>query len=171
MMKTPGFKDFISPLRPWSFPLSLILMMLAACLIYKQGDSIDLPLFLIMGITVLFLQVLANVTNAYLYGVDGPGSYSKSLVDGVLTTTHMLWMTAVSISGSVLGIASVLAMSPARAEHVLAIYIFLCMIAINYTGGLGLKYIAMGEFAVLCVRTGAFVAIYVITSYCKSGCV
>lgn len=137
----PGFKDFISRLRMWIFQISLIPMFLAASLIYKRVGSVDWPLLLLMVITVLFLRIIANPTNTYYDYVNGVGSYDTCLVEGHLTTKHVLWMLAVSICWSVLGVAMVVAVSPARTEQV--VYIFLGMVALNYTGGLGMKYIAL----------------------------
>lgn len=162
-MNKPRFQAFVSSLRLWSFPLTLMPMLVAACLIYKQVGTVDWLLLLLMVTTLLCVHAGCNLSNTfydYINGVDGPGSSDKCLVEATLTTKQVWWMMTLSFGCSVLGIAMVLAQSPARTEHVLAHYIICVFIACNYTGGLQLKYNAIGEVTVLSARISVAVAIY-----------
>ncbi|XP_072047267.1 ubiA prenyltransferase domain-containing protein 1-like [Amphiura filiformis] len=146
------FATYVIALRPWSFSASLTPVLLGTALAYKTTGTLNLPVFLASIGAVLFVHGAGNLVNTYydfLKGVDSKKSDDRTLVDGYLSPN------AVGSFGAVLyflGCVSFLVLvltSPAKMEHIALLYFGGLSGSFLYTGGIGLKYVALGDLVIL----------------------
>ncbi len=152
-LKPPNrLATYVIALRPWSFSASLTPVFLGTALAYKTTGTLNWPVFVASMGAVLFVHGAGNLVNTYydyLKGVDSKKSDDRTLVDGYLSPN------AVGTFGGVLyglGCLSFLALaltSPAKMEHIALLYFGGLSGSFLYTGGIGLKYLALGDVVIL----------------------
>lgn len=84
-----------------------------------------------------------------LQGVDSKKSDDRTLVDRLLSPADVVTMGAVSYCTGCFGFLLLAALSTAPLEHLALVYFGGLSASFLYTGGLGLKYIALGDVAIV----------------------
>ena len=147
-----GLSSYVIALRPWSFTASLIPVALGSCLGYKTTGTCNIWIFLISCVTALSVHAAGNLVNTYYdykRGVDHKKSDDRTLVDELLTSNDVVTMSGILYIIGCAGFAAMVMLSSARMEHVALIYFGGLSSSFLYTGGLGLKYIALGDILIL----------------------
>ena len=142
------FSKYLIALRPWSFTISLTPVLLGCCLAYKRTGDFDLIVCLITCVTALCVHSAGNLVNTYYdfcKGVDSKKSDDRTLVDNILTTEDVVNLAGVLYTCGCVGVLCLGVISKARLELLAVIYFVGMTGSFLYTGGLGLKYIALGD--------------------------
>lgn len=145
---TRRLSNFVVALRPWSFTASLTPVGLGSCLAYQTLGVFNIWIFLATGVTALSVHAAGNLTNTYfdyVKGVDDKKSDDRTLVDKKLTTNDVVAMGSIAYFLGCLGFLALVCLSPAKMEHLALIYFGGLSGSFLYTGGLGLKYVALGD--------------------------
>ncbi len=147
-------KQVIIAMRPWSFPMTIIVALATILYAYWLGYDINIFLSIIAIIGSVFLHATTNLINDYYdtkYNVDRPGVGTVEyrphpLIHGYMTQTQVFMLgTTLAI------IAIILAAISAIYNRPLAILLGLIglILAYAYTAPpFKLKYIGLGEVAV-----------------------
>lgn len=138
-------------LRPWSFSASFTTVALGSTLAFKATGQFSLPIFLVTLITTLFVHAAANLVNTlfdYQRGLDTKPCAERTLVDNILNPEDVKWLLVIVYTSGVVGFISLAFMSPARTEYMALLFVCGVLSSFLYTGGLGLKYIALGDFMI-----------------------
>lgn len=146
------FGSYLLALRPWSFSTSLIPVVLGALLGWKSTGEINIMLMMITAVAVICVHASGNLVNTYydyLRGVDSKVSDDRTLVDHILTPDEV-----VRVGGLMYMVASVcfllvVTLSPAKMEHLALLFFGGLSGSFLYTGGIGLKYYALGDIVIL----------------------
>lgn len=104
-MKKHSLKEWVLATRPWSFPASLMPVMVAGAYVYwisgsvsANGAGINWLNFLLSVLVIVLLQASGNLwsdVNDYRHGVDTPEIYSvKILTTGEFTIKEVLYLAA-----------------------------------------------------------------------------
>ncbi|XP_063243823.1 ubiA prenyltransferase domain-containing protein 1 homolog [Bacillus rossius redtenbacheri] len=153
MMKV---SSYLLALRPWSLSASLMPSLLGSAVAYKcsaPGDFSLLALLLTL-FTVVCVHGAGNVVNTYfdyVKGIDGRKSDDRILIDRILSKDEVVSLGALLYAAGCLGFVCLAAMSPARMEHLALVYFGGLSGSFLYTGGIGLKYIALGDVVILVI--------------------
>lgn len=144
-----GAKAWLLAVRPWSFPASLVPMLVGGSLAYAKG-SFDAPLLLLTLGGGLLFHIGANLFNTYFdfnRGVDtAKHADDRTLVDSVLGPQQLVWAgTACFAMGAGAG-AALAAISGWPIALLGAIGVLL---AFFYTAGpFGYKYRSLGDIGI-----------------------
>jgi 1,4-dihydroxy-2-naphthoate octaprenyltransferase len=144
--------SYVIALRPWSFTGSLIPVALGSCLAYKTTEMFNIWIFLITSVTALSVHAAGNLVNTYYdykKGVDDKKSDDRTLVDELVTSNDVVTMSGILYIIGCVGFVAMVMLSSAPMEHVALIYFGGLSSSFLYTGGLGLKYIALGDLLIL----------------------
>lgn len=152
--------------RPWSLTASLLPALLGSILAFKDFGKVDLPLCALTLLSVMFTHLGANLSNTYFdftNGVDTELSDDRTLVDHVLTPDNVINLMVVSYTSSLVTFLLVLLFRP-NTDSIYYVYLILvfgsgCLLSFLYTGGIALKYHALGDF-VICWTFGPLVACF-----------
>lgn len=140
--------SYVVALRPWSFTASLTPVALGSCLAYKSLGVFNIWIFCTVCITALAVHAAGNLVNTYydyMRGVDNTRSDDRTLVDNILSPNDVATLGGVFYCVGCVGFLLLVILSPAPMEHLALIYFGGLSSSFLYTGGLGLKYIAMGD--------------------------
>ncbi|XP_005107882.1 ubiA prenyltransferase domain-containing protein 1 [Aplysia californica] len=146
------FSGYLIALRPWSFPASITPVALGSCLAYKALGVFSVYIFFMTVITALCVHAAGNLVNTYfdfVRGVDTKKSDDRTLVDSILQPNDVVRLGAVVYIAGCVGFVIVNILSEAKMEHLALIYFCGLSSSFLYTGGLGLKYIAMGDILIV----------------------
>lgn len=143
--------DYVSSLRPWSFSSSLTPVALGAALAYKSTGVFSIPLFLVTGLTVLAVHAAGNLVNTYYDYVKGFDAEDRTVVDNRLSLDEVVVLGVFSYILGCVGFVILAYMSSARMEHLALVYFLGLSCSFIYTGGVGLKYISLGDITILIV--------------------
>ncbi|CAM1324751.1 UBIAD1 (predicted) [Pycnogonum litorale] len=146
------FSAYVSALRPWSFSASLIPVILGAALAYKNFNTFSLIILLVTLFTAVTVHAAGNVVNTYydyLKGIDSKKSDDRTLVDNILTQDEIVHLGAILYGAGCVGFILLTFLSPARLEHLALVYFGGLSSSFLYTGGIGLKYIGLGDVIIL----------------------
>jgi 1,4-dihydroxy-2-naphthoate octaprenyltransferase len=155
--RTPGLKlkDYVYALRPWSFSTSLTPVALGAALAFKSTGVFDFYVFLVTCFTVLTVHSAGNLVNTYYDYVKGFDKDSKSddrtLLDHRLTIDEVVHLGVGLYTAGCVGFVMLVVLSPAKMEHLALVYFGGLSCSFLYTGGVGLKYIALGDIIILII--------------------
>ncbi|OXU26338.1 hypothetical protein TSAR_003128 [Trichomalopsis sarcophagae] len=151
------FSSYVLAIRPWSLSASLIPTFLGSALAYKlPGASTGFsPITLVLTlITVACVHGAGNVVNTYfdyIKGVDSRKSDDRILVDQLLSQDELVSLGAWLYAAGCLAFVLLATMSPAKMEHLALVYFGGLSSSFLYTGGIGLKYIALGDVLILII--------------------
>ncbi|TRY64652.1 hypothetical protein DNTS_034848 [Danionella cerebrum] len=134
---------YVLALRPWSFSASLTPVALGSALAYKLDGSVDLLVLLVCAVTVLVVHGAGNL------GIDHKKSDDRTLVDQILEPQDVVLLGAVLYSAGCLCVSLLYYLSSLRLEHLALIYFGGLSSSFLYTGGIGLKYVALGDVVIL----------------------
>ena len=145
----PKQKAWLIALRPWSFPASLVPMLVGAALAYR-ADFWDWPLFLLTLVGGIFVHAGANLFNTYFDFQRGADSSAdaddRTLVDSLLPPRAVL-LAAVLFFLATGGIGGYLASQ--SGWQLLALGAAGFAIGLFYTADpLGYKYRALGDLGI-----------------------
>lgn len=143
-------KYFVA-LRPWSFTASFIPVALGSTLAYKYTGTFDVAVFLVSLVSALSVHAAGNLVNTYCdytHGIDSKKSDDRTLVDNILTPSDVAFLGGVFYVAGCVGFLVLALISPAKMEHLALIYFGGLSSSFLYTGGLGLKYMAMGDLVI-----------------------
>ncbi|KAJ2945761.1 hypothetical protein O0L34_g603 [Tuta absoluta] len=149
-------RTYVLALRPWSLSASLLPTMLGAALAYRlPGDAGFSWITLLLTIcTVLPVHGAGNVVNTYfdfVKGIDNRKSDDRTLVDHILSIDEVVSLGAILYMAGCAFFVPLVVSSPARMEHLALVYFGGLSSSFLYTGGIGLKYIALGDILALVI--------------------
>lgn len=143
---------YLGALRPWSFTASLGPVLLGVALFYKLNDNYDFTILFFTVLCALSVHGAGNLVNTYYDYVRGIDSQKKSddrtLVDHILNPQDVSNLGAVCY---VIGCFSFLVLcylSSSFVPHLALLYFGGLSSSFLYTGGLGLKYLALGDILI-----------------------
>lgn len=147
--------SYVSALRPWSFSASFIPVALGCALAHKATGHFSPLVWCISCLTALSVHAAGNVVNTYVdyqKGIDSKrSSDDRTLVDKILTPDEMVQLGALLYGVGCLGFILLVFLSPAKMEHLALVYFGGLSSSFLYTGGIGLKYIGLGDVLVLVI--------------------
>ncbi|CAD0202490.1 unnamed protein product [Chrysodeixis includens] len=149
-------RTYVLALRPWSLSASLLPTLLGAALAYRlPGDSgFSWCTLLLTLCTVIPVHGAGNVVNTYfdfVKGIDNRKSDDRTLVDHILSIDEVVSLGAILYLAGCASFVPLVILSPARMEHLALVYFGGLSSSFLYTGGIGLKYIALGDILVLVI--------------------
>ncbi|XP_077998077.1 ubiA prenyltransferase domain-containing protein 1-like [Glandiceps talaboti] len=139
-------------LRPWSFSASLTPVALGTALAYKSSGGLDFLLALFTFLGVLCVHGAGNLTNTYFdykKGIDSKKSDDRTLVDHILEPTNVATFGAFLYGFGCFFLLLIIVVSPAKMEHLALIFFGGLSSSFLYTGGVGLKYLALGDLVII----------------------
>lgn len=147
-------KEYILATRPWSLPASLMPAIMANILAYKQLDDGEFSKLTAIGsmVCVFGVHIAGNLVNTYydfMYGVDGPNSDDKTLVDGILKPRNVFNFSIASYALSI--ISFIVFTTFTNIDFILLFCLFSmgALLSFFYTGVLKLKYVAFGDLVII----------------------
>ncbi|XP_027203503.1 ubiA prenyltransferase domain-containing heix [Dermatophagoides pteronyssinus] len=147
-------KQYLSSLRPGTFFTSLIPVLMGTILASKtSGGQFSWIILLATLLTVLSVHAAGNLVNTYcdfVRGIDSKRqSDDRTLVDSILTPEEVVNLGVLFYFIGCIGFLVVAIQSPARMELLAFIYFGGLSSSFLYTGGIGLKYIALGDIIIM----------------------
>lgn len=147
-------------LRPWSFSASFVPVLLGTALAYKSYGTFDLCIFLLTSFVAFCVHGAGNLVNTYydyVKGIDArspsdgtqPPCDDRTLVDEILTPPEVSRFGVSLYALGAVGFLSLGLVSPAPVQLLAVVYFGGLSASFLYTGGVGLKYIALGDLAIL----------------------
>jgi 1,4-dihydroxy-2-naphthoate octaprenyltransferase len=155
--KLMKLSSYVLALRPWSLSASLMPTLLGSAIAYKCSGNISDFSWLILLFTlftVVSVHGAGNVVNTYfdyIKGIDGRKSDDRTLVDHILSKDEVVTLGAMLYAAGCLGFTFLAGISPAKLEHLALVYFGGLSSSFLYTGGIGLKYIALGDVLILII--------------------
>lgn len=149
--------SYVLALRPWSLSASLMPTLLGSTIAYKYSGNTDFNYLtlLLTVFTVISVHGAGNVVNTYydyIKGIDNrKSSDDRILVDHILTKDEVVSLGALLYLAGCVGFILLAALSPAKMEHLALVYFGGLSSSFLYTGGIGLKYIALGDVLILII--------------------
>ncbi|XP_053961084.1 ubiA prenyltransferase domain-containing protein 1 homolog [Anastrepha ludens] len=147
-------KTYLHALRPWSLSGSLVPTLMGSALAYRSQWASDFSLitFFLTAFTVVTVHCAGNVVNTYfdfIKGIDKQKADDRTLVDHILTKDEVVSLGAILYMAGCGGFICLAFLSPAKMEHLALIYFGGLSSSFLYTGGIGFKYIALGDVVIL----------------------
>ncbi|XP_065217459.1 ubiA prenyltransferase domain-containing protein 1 homolog [Planococcus citri] len=142
--------SYLIALRPWSWSVSLIPTLLGCTIAFKLNPDKDFSwiIMILTALTVLCVHGAGNLVNTYydyVRGIDGRNSDDRTLVDHILSEKEVVPLGAILYLVGSITFFLLAALSPAKVEHLAGPFFCGLSISFLYTGGFGLKYIALGD--------------------------
>ena len=144
--------SYIFALRPWSFTASISPVALGSTLAYKSTGTFDPLIFLVTVLTALSVHAAGNLVNTYydyMRGIDTKKSDDRTLVDKHLSPHDVAWFGGFFYICGCAGFLFLTFLSPGKMEHLALVYFCGLSSSFLYTGGLGLKYVALGDLLIV----------------------
>ncbi|XP_050078072.1 ubiA prenyltransferase domain-containing protein 1 homolog [Anopheles maculipalpis] len=150
------FKTYLSALRPWSLSASLMPTLLGTTLAVRVHgyESFGIFTFLCTVLTVVTVHCAGNVVNTYfdfVKGIDDRKADDRTLVDHILSQDEVVTLGVLLYGAGCVGFVFLVYLSPAKLEHLALVYFGGLSSSFLYTGGIGLKYIALGDVLILVI--------------------
>lgn len=148
--------SYVLALRPWSLSASLIPTLLGSTIAYKYPGSSDFNYItlLLTLFTVVSVHGAGNVVNTYfdyVKGIDNRKSDDRILVDHILSQDEVVSLGALLYFAGCVGFILLAMVSPAKMEHLALVYFGGLSSSFLYTGGIGFKYIALGDLLIIII--------------------
>lgn len=144
---------YVLALRPWSFSASLTPVFLGCALGHKVQPTSFLTLILTL-LTALAVHGAGNVVNTYydyVKGIDSKKSDDRTLVDKILSKDELVTLGVMLYLIGCAGFVLLTMLSPARLEHLALVFFGGMSGSFLYTGGIGFKYIALGDLMIIVI--------------------
>ncbi|XP_037927585.1 ubiA prenyltransferase domain-containing protein 1 homolog [Teleopsis dalmanni] len=147
-------KTYLLALRPWSLSGSLVPTLMGSALAYRSqwSENFSLIIFFLTAFTVVTVHCAGNVVNTYfdfIKGIDKQKADDRTLVDHILTKDEVVSLGAILYMAGCVGFICLAILSSAKMEHLALIYFGGLSSSFLYTGGIGFKYIALGDLVIL----------------------
>ncbi|KAF4524155.1 hypothetical protein B566_EDAN016171 [Ephemera danica] len=153
--KLMKLSSYLLAVRPWSLSASLMPTLLGYAVAHKSTGEFSPLLLVVTTFTVLSVHGAGNVVNTYFDYIKGIDSKVKSddrtLVDQLLSKDEVVTLGAMLYLIGCIGFIFLAALSPAKMEHLALVYFGGLSSSFLYTGGIGLKYIALGDVLILVI--------------------
>ena len=107
---------------------------------------------ILTAVAVLGVHAAGNLVNTYydyMKGVDSKVSDDRTLVDHILTPEQVVRLGGILYTVGALCLVFLVALSPAKMEHLALLFFGGLSGSFLYTGGIGLKYYALGDIVIL----------------------
>lgn len=146
--------SYVIALRPWTLSASLMPTLLGSTIAYKVATDFNGITLLLTLFTVVSVHGAGNVVNTYfdyVKGIDNRKSDDRTLVDHILTKDEVVSLGALLYFAGCVGFIFLVMISPAKMEHLALVYFGGLSSSFLYTGGIGLKYIALGDVLILII--------------------
>ncbi|KAG7166171.1 ubiA prenyltransferase domain-containing protein 1 homolog [Homarus americanus] len=143
---------YVLALRPWSFSASLMPVMLGCTLAHKATGEFSLVALITTALTALSVHAAGNVVNTYfdyVKGIDSKKSDDRTLVDQLLSKDEIVTLGVILYSIGCAGFVILTMVTTVRLEHLALVYFGGLSSSFLYTGGIGFKYIALGDVMIL----------------------
>ncbi|XP_067423516.1 ubiA prenyltransferase domain-containing protein 1 [Emydura macquarii macquarii] len=143
---------YVLALRPWSFSASLTPVALGSALAYRSQGSLDPGLLVGSAVAVLAVHGAGNLVNTYYdfsKGIDHKKSDDRTLVDQILEPQDVVRFGVVLYTLGCICAACLYCLSTLKLEHLALIYFGGLSSSFLYTGGIGFKYVALGDLVIL----------------------
>ncbi|XP_056399114.1 ubiA prenyltransferase domain-containing protein 1 [Hyla sarda] len=154
--KTAGWKQkcasYVLALRPWSFSASLTPVALGSALAYRSVGTLDILVLLMCAVAVLAVHGAGNLVNTYYdfsKGIDHKKSDDRTLVDRILEPQDVVRFGVLLYTLGCVCAGCLYFLSKLRLEHMALIYFGGLSSSFLYTGGIGFKYVALGDLVIL----------------------
>lgn len=146
--------SYVLALRPWSLSASLIPTLLGSTIAYKYPGSehFNYITLLLTLFTVVSVHGAGNVVNTYfdyVKGIDNRKSDDRILVDHILSKDEVVSLGALLYFAGCVSFLLLAILSPAKMEHLALVFFGGLSSSFLYTGGIGFKYIALGDVLIL----------------------
>nr|CAH7728412.1 unnamed protein product [Callosobruchus chinensis] len=130
--------------------------LLGSTIAYKCSGNADFNYItlLLTVLTVVSVHGAGNVVNTYfdyVKGIDNRKSDDRILVDHILTKDEVVSLGALLYFAGCVGFILLATISPAKMEHLALVYFGGLSSSFLYTGGIGFKYIALGDVLILII--------------------
>lgn len=145
-------KKYVAALRPWSFTASFTPVALGSTLAYKCTGDFSIISFIVACLTALSIHAAGNLVNTYydfIRGIDSKTSDDRTLVDMILSPQDVARLGAIFYLFGCIGFLILTIATSARMEHLALVYFGGLSSSFLYTGGFGLKYIALGDILII----------------------
>ena len=145
---------YVEALRPWSFSASLMPVLLGCAVAHKKTGEFSLAVLILTSLCALSVHGAGNLVNTYfdfVKGIDSKKSDDRTLVDQLLSKDELVTLGAVLYGLGCIGFVILVILSPARMEHLALVYFGGLSSSFLYTGGIGFKYIALGDVLILII--------------------
>lgn len=152
--KLMKLSSYLLAVRPWSLSASLMPTLLGCAVAHKSTGEFNPLLLVVTSFTVLSVHGAGNVVNTYfdyIKGIDSKKSDDRTLVDQLLSKDEVVTLGAMLYLIGCIGFIVLAALSPAKMEHLALVYFGGLSSSFLYTGGIGLKYIALGDVLILVI--------------------
>ncbi|XP_014239495.1 ubiA prenyltransferase domain-containing protein 1 homolog [Cimex lectularius] len=149
--------SYLLAVRPWSLSASVMPTLLGCAIAYKfmpQTIEFSWAILVLTLLTVISVHCAGNVVNTYydyVKGIDNRKSDDRILVDHILSKDEVVSLGVMLYTLGCLGFVVLAMMSPAKMEHLALVYFGGLSSSFLYTGGIGLKYIALGDVLILII--------------------
>ncbi|XP_029434069.1 ubiA prenyltransferase domain-containing protein 1 isoform X2 [Rhinatrema bivittatum] len=144
--------SYVLALRPWSFSTSLTPVALGSALAYQSDGTLHFLLLLVCAVAVLAVHGAGNLVNTYYdfsKGIDHKKSDDRTLVDQILKPQDVVWFGVFLYTLGCVCAACLYCLSTLKLEHLALIYFGGLSGSFLYTGGIGFKYVALGDLVIL----------------------
>nr|SVE90619.1 EOG090X094T [Daphnia sinensis] len=147
--------SYVEALRPWSFSASLMPVLLGCAIAHKATGEFSPIVLILTALCALSVHAAGNLVNTYFDFIKGIDNKQKSddrtLVDQLLSKDEVATLGAVLYGLGCVGFIALVFLSPARMEHLALVYFGGLSSSFLYTGGIGFKYIALGDVMILII--------------------
>ncbi|XP_053546041.1 ubiA prenyltransferase domain-containing protein 1 [Bombina bombina] len=143
---------YVLALRPWSFSASLTPVVLGSALAYRSQGSLDILIFVVCAVTVLAVHGAGNLVNTYYdfsKGIDHKKSDDRTLVDQILEPQDVVRFGVFLYTLGCVCAGFLYFLCKLKLEHLALIYFGGLSSSFLYTGGIGFKYVALGDLVIL----------------------
>ncbi|XP_074704640.1 protein dispatched homolog 3 isoform X7 [Strix aluco] len=143
---------YVLALRPWSFSASLTPVALGSALAYRAEGALDPGLLVGSAVAVLAVHGAGNLVNTYYdfsKGIDHKKSDDRTLVDQLLEPQDVVRFGVFLYTVGCICAAGLYVLSTLKLEHLALIYFGGLSSSFLYTGGIGFKYVALGDVVIL----------------------
>ncbi|XP_074781076.1 ubiA prenyltransferase domain-containing protein 1 [Athene noctua] len=143
---------YVLALRPWSFSASLTPVALGSALAYRAEGALDPGLLVGSAVAVLAVHGAGNLVNTYYdfsKGIDHKKSDDRTLVDQILEPQDVVRFGVFLYTVGCICAAGLYVLSTLKLEHLALIYFGGLSSSFLYTGGIGFKYVALGDVVIL----------------------
>ncbi len=152
--KMATIAPYLTALRPWTLSASLTPVLLGTVLCYKTHGYLSVTIAVVSTFTVLAVHAAGNLVNTYfdfIQGVDSSsaGTEDRTLVDRHLKPTQVVNLAAYLYGFGMTGLWILIVLSPAQSEQLAGLFFGGLSSSFLYSGGIGLKYYAVGDVVVI----------------------
>ncbi|CAF1403579.1 unnamed protein product [Adineta ricciae] len=135
-------------------------LLLGSALAYSSVQTLSLSVLLLTCVSALCVHAAANLFNTYydyIHGVDSPTTNNKkehtiddrTLIEGLLKPNEVVRLGLILYAIGTIAFLFLSHISPAKEPYLALIYFGALPLSFLYTGGIGFKYIALGDVLIL----------------------